>query len=309
MKLPANAHLLSGCVLTGLISPAFPATAASDVEAMDLIDRLQACITDPQPVPTGTGPNAVQTLQHCAEAVDLQSKTNSSVKTLIAVKIFPQTPADDWSAFDRAAFQDEAEAVIRTAIVESGQFAVAASNSGQSLRYQISAKIEFQATGHGNRYLDQWISLPKRIQLTLELRDQLGLTPTQRREITVKLGPQLRQRSTNVRNSDWFFKASDSVKVSAQELLAAGQASPRLATVERSSNGKLQINSGGYQYINPNTWIVLLPERFKAEGRPWQIAHPIAAQRIATTTAQLLIEPDNGDTRQCAESPCLAWIP
>ena len=292
-----------------LAAPALAAAPRTDEDLAELIEHVQTCVEEAgQTSNSGKESNAA-VLAGCAAKADLRAQANSGIKTLLTTKIVAQVPTQDWSPSERASFQDQTQAAMTAAVNANQRYALASSSAALSARYELIATIAYRSTGHGNRQLDQWINQPKKIQLTLELRDALGVTPPSRREMLIQLLPQVRARNASIRNSDWFFKAGETLEAASTQLLEQRQDSPRLAKLERSSNGKLQINSAAYQNINISSWMVLIPESLDVTGTSWQLARPTAAQRFTSAQAELLIDPANGDTRQCAESGCLAWIP
>jgi len=299
--------LCSGLAI--LAAPALAASVKTDEDLMELIERIQTCVEEAgRTTPSGKEYNAA-VLGGCAAKADLQAQANSGIKTLLRTKIVAQVPTQDWSPSERASFQDQTQAAMTAAVNANQRYALASATAAPSARYELVATITYRSTGHGNRQLDQWINQPKKIQLTLELRDAFGITPPSKREMLIQLPPQVRARNTSIRNSDWFFKAGETLETASTQLLEQRQNSPRLAKLERSSNGKLQINSAAYQNITISSWMVLIPEALDVNGTAWQLARPTAAQRFTSTQAEMLIDPANGDTRQCAEAGCLAWIP
>jgi len=309
MKIYAAPTLLLCSGFAILAAPALAAAPKTDEDLVELIERIQACVDEAGQTSNGGKESNAAVLTGCAAKADLRAQANSGIKTLLTTKIVAQVPTQDWSPSERASFQDQAQAAMTSAVNANPRYALASSSAALSARYELIATIAYRSTGHGNRQLDQWINQPKKIQLTLELRDVLGVTPPSRREMLIQLSPQVRARNASIRNSDWFFKAGETLEAASKQLLEQRQDSPRLAKLERSSNGKLQINSAAYQNISISSWMVLIPESLDVTGTTWQLARPTAAQRFTSTQAELLIDPANGDTRQCAESGCLAWIP
>ena len=309
MKTHAGTTLLLCSGFAVLAAHALAAAPKTDEDLVELIERIQNCVDEATQTAQSAKESKTAVLADCAAKTDLRAQANSGIKTLLTTKIIAQVPTQDWSPSERASFQDQTQAAMTAAINANQRYALASGTAAPSARYELIATIAYRSTGHGNRQLDQWIIQPKNIQLTLELRDAFGITPPSKREMVIELPPQVRARNTSIRNSDWFFKAGDALEVASKQLLEQRQDSPRLAKLERSSNGKLQINSAAYQNINISSWMVLLPETLDVNGTAWQLARPTAAQRFTNTQAQMLIDPANGDTRQCAESGCLAWIP
>jgi len=309
MKTHAGPTLLLCSSFAILAAPALAAATKTDEDLMELIERIQTCVEDAgHTSTTGREANAA-VLVGCAAKSDLQAQANYGIKTLLTTKIVAQVPTQDWSPSERASFQDQAQAAMTAAVLANQRYALASATTATAARYQLIATIAYRSTGHGNRQLDQWINQPKNIQLTLELRDAFGITPPSKREMVIQLSPQVRARNASIRNSDWFYKAGETLETASKQLLEQRQDSPRLAKLERASNGKLQINSAAYQNINISSWMVLIPEALDVNGAAWQLARPTSAQRFTSTQAEMLVDPANGDTRQCAEAGCLAWIP
>jgi hypothetical protein len=292
-----------------LAAPALAATPKTDEDLAELIEHIQTCVEEAGQTSNDGKESNAAVLAGCAAKADLRAQANSGIKTVLTTKIVAQVPTQDWSPSERASFQDQTQAAMTAAVNANQRYALASATAAPSARYELIATIAYRSTGHGNRQLDQWINQPKKIHLTLELRDALGVTPPSRREMVIQLLPQVRPRNASIRNSDWFFKAGETLEAASKQLLEQRQDNPRLAKLERSSNGKLQINSAAYQNITISSWMVLIPETLDVTGTSWQLARPSAAQRFTGTQAEMLIDPANGDTRQCAESGCLAWIP
>jgi hypothetical protein len=295
--------------LACLPAVALPAAARTEEDLTELIERIQVCVEDAHQTAASGEWSASTALTACAAKTDLRTQGNASIKTVVATKVVALVPTDDWSASERASFQDQAATVLEAAVTANPRYSLATPGLALSARYELTASIVYQSSGHGQRQVDQWITMPKQIQLVLEMRDVLGFSTPRKLEMTVQISPQIRPRNSSIRNSNWFFKASDLLRTASVQLLDQHKDNPRLAALQRSANGKLQANSASYLNISPAAWMVLVPDTFDASGPAWQLARPSPAQRFSSHQSELQVDPVNGDTRQCAESTCLVWIP
>lgn len=297
------------------------AQATADAALQREADRLQACL-ESQLAPlqiestvsrdgritenirmTRWGNNAQsaeiadRALAHCTSPAGAAVSTVAAIKDncvathglqrLITLDFTAGEPHPAWSANDRARL----ETLIPATLAElSGNVRVQTPTADATTKTAelLRVRLEYRGSPVSQRDLDDWIRLPRELQVQITLVDtRSGNRIIAARDLTARVRPGLRGRFAANTGDAWFREVRSNVDDAARAVLEslACRTAQFEVTIERS---KLHMSIAGFMGLAEGRSVLLVPTAEAAVASRWPIARIRSLPRSDTAELEVL---------------------
>jgi len=245
-------------------------------QSAELADRALTRCTSPNGAAVSA---AARIKDNCVATHGLQQ--------LITLDFAAGEPHPAWSANDRARL----ETLIPTTLTElSGNARVQTPKADAIVNTaeQLRVRLEYRGSSVSQRDLDDWIRLPRELQIGITLIDtRSGDRIIAARDLTARIRPGLRGRFAANTGDAWFREVRSNIDDAARAMLKSLEcrAAQFEVTIER---GKLQMSVAGFRGLAEGRSVLLIPTADAAVASRWPIARIRSLPRTDTAELEVL---------------------
>jgi len=211
-----------------------------------------------------------------------------------------------WSSNDRARLADLLPQTASEVSESNSRIGVVQkSNSTSTTPLRLKLSIAYAGTTISAQPIDDWVVMPRRLNIELKLEDNTTRQILAERTIQINLPAGVRPRYESTSASPWFVETMAAVSQGTQEVLGALECQSDLLTTNRTPSGRWQLRYMGFNGLTVGRTVLLIPAGELSPSIRWPLAR-ISELLRDTHTAELKIIA--GNETVCADGNCTAII-
>ena len=167
----------------------------------------------------------------------------------------------------------------------------------------LDVSIDFGGLGWTTRDLQDWVSGPRSVTVSMSLLAQAASTAVATQSVTIKLPPLPRSHWADNSSAKWLQNTLSAVDTGTRNLLDARGCSTEIVDVRRSRTGRLQLDLSTVRGLRAGRTIMLVPLESTQGSSRWPLASVTAVtERVAE------LELADSSAEICSRAECSAIV-